>query len=361
MTSTIVTVIGARPQFVKAAVLSRTLRGRCREVLVHTGQHYDRGMSDVFFEELALPEPDHNLGINGGRHGAQTGAMMAAIEEVLVEIRPDLVLVYGDTNSTLAGALAGAKLVIPVAHVEAGLRSFNRAMPEEVNRVVTDHLASLLFAPSETAQRQLASEGITRGVHVVGDIMYDAVLEHRAIAAQRSAYPQCLGLAPGQYLLCTIHRAENADDRQRLGGILDGLARLDRPVVLPVHPRTRERLRAFALTLPANVHGIAPVGYLDMLALEAGSALILTDSGGVQKEAYYLEVPCVTLRDETEWVETVDAGCNMLAGADPARIEGAVRHMLARLPSKPPQLYGDGSTAGRITEVVVRAAHQGEM
>ena len=358
MTPTIVTVIGARPQFVKAALLSRALGGCCREVLVHTGQHYDPEMSDVFFAELGLAPPDHHLGIGGGRDGAQTGAMLTAIDQVLVDLEPDLVLVYGDTNSTLAGALAAAKLHIAVAHVEAGLRSFNRVMPEEINRVVTDHLSALLFAPSEVSREQLAAEGITRGVHVVGDIMYDAVLAHRDRAAEHSRYPRCLGVEAGAYCLCTLHRAENVDDRERLGGIITALARLDRTIVLPVHPRTRRRLADFGLTLPANVRAIAPVGYLDMLALEAASAVVLTDSGGVQKEAYYLQVPCVTLRSETEWVETVAAGWNVVAGVEPAAIETAVSSMATRDFPTHPELYGDGRAAERIAGAVIAAARR---
>ena len=349
----VLTVVGARPQFVKAAPLSLALRARCEEILVHTGQHYDASMSDVFFEELQLPAPDHHLGIGGGPHGAQTGAMLAGLERVIGDVRPDAVLVYGDTNSTLAGALAAAKMRIPIAHVEAGLRSFNRDMPEEINRVLTDHLSTLLFVPSDTAVRQLAREGITAGVHVVGDIMYDAVRMHRAHAMATSLYPAHLGLRPDGYYVATLHRAENVDDLTRLTSLVHALSSLDRPPVLPVHPRTRERLRAFKIDLPGGIRPIDPLGYVDMLALLAHSSAVLTDSGGVQKEAYYLEVPCVTLREETEWVETIDVGWNVLAGSDRARISAAVASAAHMRRASHPELYGDGSAASRIADLVV--------
>jgi len=356
---TVLTVLGARPQFVKAAPLTRVLRTRCREILVHTGQHYDASMSDVFFDELQLPRPDHHLGIGGGPHGARTGAMLSALESVMMDVRPGVVLVYGDTNSTLAGALAAAKLLIPVAHVEAGLRSFNRAMPEEINRVITDHLSALLLVPSETATRQLADEGISRGVHVVGDIMYDAVLMHRDHALRTSPYPAALGLAAHRYHLCTIHRAENVDNPERLHGIIEGLTRLDQPVVLPLHPRTRARLRTFGIVVPPAIRIMEPLGYLDMLALLSRASLVLTDSGGVQKEAYYLGVPCVTLREETEWVETVAAGWNVLVGAHSDSIERAVALTSAVRGREQPQLYGDGSTATRIVDLLVQTFAEG--
>ena len=344
------TVLGARPQFIKSAPLSAALRRRFQEVSVHTGQHYDAQMSAIFFEQLAIPIPDHHLGVGSGPHGAQTGAMLERLETVMQRERPDVVLVYGDTNSTLAGALAAAKLQIPVAHVEAGLRSFNRAMPEEINRVVTDHLSTWLFAPSSHAERQLAAEGVRRGVHVVGDIMLDAVLQHAERAQDLSPYPQAAQVCPGEFYLCTVHRAENTDDIGRLRGILEGLARLDQPVVLPLHPRTRKRLAEFGLTAGSNVRVIDPVGYLDMLQLERCASTILTDSGGVQKEAYYLAVPCVTLREETEWVETVELGWNLLAGSDPNAIAAAVdRHRQRRRPH--PSLYGTGDAAERIVQV----------
>ncbi len=340
------TVIGARPQFIKASPLSRVLRQEHEEILVHTGQHYDHGMSDVFFEELGIPEPDHHLGIGGGTHGEQTGAMLPALEALMLQRAPDIVIVFGDTNSTLAGALAGAKLGIPVAHVEAGLRSFKRTMPEEINRVVTDHISEYLFVPSEGSRAQLAREGITRGVHVVGDIMLDVILSARERAAG-SKYPGSLGLVRREYYLATVHRAENTDDECRLRGIMSGLQALEQPVVLPLHPRTRARMLALGVAAGANVRVIDPVGYLDMVRLQSDAACILTDSGGIQKEAYYLGVPCVTLRDETEWVETVQTGWNVLAGTQPDRIGEAVRDVTAARRPRP-VLYGLGDSAQRI-------------
>jgi UDP-N-acetylglucosamine 2-epimerase len=350
----LVTIVGARPQFIKAAPLSAALSGLLREVLVHTGQHYDTGMSEVFFAELGLLPPAYHLGINGGSHGAQTGAMLAAIEDVLLQEQPSIVLVYGDTNSTLAGALAAAKLCLPIAHVEAGLRSFNRAMPEEINRVVTDHLSTWLFAPSEVSRQQLECEGITQGVHVVGDIMYDAVLHNRQRAATISRYPTILGLGPREYYLCTIHRAENTDNEQNLRRIFQGLDQLDRQVILPLHPRTRKRLQDYTIQPGRNIVVLDPVGYFDMLQLQRLSACVLTDSGGVQKEAYYLEVPCVTLRNETEWVETVSAGWNRVVGTDPDTICQAARHFAVYRPPHCP-LYGTGQTAQQIVNILCNA------
>ncbi|MGH7322960.1 MAG: non-hydrolyzing UDP-N-acetylglucosamine 2-epimerase [Candidatus Rokuibacteriota bacterium] len=350
----VVTVVGARPQFIKAAPLSRRLRERHREVLVHTGQHYDDDMSALFFEELSIPSPDYHLGIGSGPHGAQTGAMLEALETVLLKERPEAVIVYGDTNSTLAGALAAAKLQMPIAHVEAGLRSFNRAMPEEINRVVTDHLSTWLFVPSDGARRQLEREGITEGVHVVGDIMADTLRVYGARSRDRTSILDQLRLQPGAYYLATVHRAENTDAAEALRSILEAFSRLDRVVVLPLHPRTRQRLAEHGLRVPDNVCLVPPAGYLDMLALEASAACVLTDSGGVQKEAYCLGVPCVTLRSETEWVETVEAGWNVIAGIDPERIVAAVRAMAGRRGARP-ELYGDGATAERI--VTILSAH----
>jgi UDP-GlcNAc3NAcA epimerase len=364
----ILTVIGARPQFIKAAPVSRAIRsaggGRTGtnaivEVLVHTGQHYDREMSDVFFQELDLPEPAHHLGVGAGPHGQQTGRMLEGVERVLEMERPDLVLVYGDTNSTLAGALAAGKLRIPIAHVEAGLRSFNRAMPEELNRVVTDHLAAYLFCPTHLAVKNLSCEGIVKGVHLVGDVMYDVLRMSLPIAKSRSQVLERLALSPKTYDVVTVHRAENTDVRERLAGILQALARLDRPAVFPCHPRTKKMIEQFglaSLVSASRVRMIEPLGYLDMLRLESDAAAILTDSGGMQKEAYWLGVPCVTLRDETEWVETVEAGWNRLAGTDPAAIVAAARAALdAGLP-EPGQLYGDGNTAERILAIVQAAS-----
>jgi UDP-N-acetylglucosamine 2-epimerase len=343
----VLSVVGARPQFIKAGPLSRELRRRHEEILVHTGQHYDAGMSDVFFAELDIPAPVCHLGVGSGLHGEQTGAMLRGLEQAIVEHRPDVVVVYGDTNSTLAGALAAGKLNIPVAHIEAGLRSFNRRMPEEINRVLTDHIATYLFAPSEQARVWLEREGIATGVYVVGDIMLDAILMHRRRAGERARYPRALGLEPGAYYVATVHRAENTDDHARLRGILAGLNGLGLPVVLPVHPRTQKQLALFGLATGDNVIPLEPLGYLDMVQLQACSACVLTDSGGVQKEAYYLEVPCVTLRDETEWVETVDAGWNVVVGTDPTTISEGVRRVTSQRPPHP-DLYGSGNTAQQI-------------
>ena len=340
----VVSVVGARPQFIKSAPMSRVLRRRHCQVLVHTGQHYDRELSAVFFDELDIPAPDYYLGVGSGPHGAQTGAMLQAIERVLISESPDWTLVYGDTNSTVAGALAAAKLHIPVAHVEAGLRSYNRRMPEEINRVVTDHVSDLLLCPSDTAARNLQAEGIARGVHVVGDVMVEALASAAEAARQRSEVLGSLRLSERAYLLVTVHRAENTDDPARLQSIVAALKSLAEPVVWPVHPRTRKALQALGCApgQSPHLHLVEPLGYLDMVRLEESARMILTDSGGIQKEAYWLGVPCLTLRDETEWVETVEAGWNRVVGVDPERIVDAVRSFSP--PVRRPQLYGDGPT-----------------
>lgn len=350
-TMKIVTIVGARPQFIKASPLTRELRRHHEEILVHTGQHYDYGMSDVFFEDLGIPPPNYHLGIGSGLHGAQTGAMLRTIEEVLEKERPETVIVYGDTNSTLAGALAAAKLHIPVAHIEAGLRSFNRSMPEEINRVVADHISTWLFTPSSVSREQLAQEGIKSGVHVVGDIMYDALLMHRDRADARSTVLARLELVPKSYYVATIHRAENTDLRENLAQLFGALDRLRKPVVFPLHPRTSRKLREYGIKPGKNIRCIDPVGYLDMLKIQKEASCVLTDSGGVQKEAYYLEVPCLTLRTETEWVETVATGWNRVCGTDPDRIIEAVGQMEGcRAPH--PHLYGEGDAAKRIVKVL---------
>jgi UDP-GlcNAc3NAcA epimerase len=323
----VASIVGTRPQFIKAAVVSRELRKQHQEVLIHTGQHYDDNMSQLFFRELDIPEPDYNLGVGSGPHGAQTGKMLVRIERVLRREKPDWVLVYGDTNSTLAGALAAAKLHIPVAHVEAGLRSFNRRMPEELNRILVSHVSDLLFAPTETAMKNLEREGLIGRAHLVGDVMEEALRYYLPIARRRSAILDQLQLEPKSYYLVTVHRAENTDSKQNLENILRALVQLDHPVVFPLHPRTRKMIERFGLGRFLNADGIRyldPVGYLEMLVLEENALTILTDSGGVQKEAYWLGVPCVTLREETEWVETVESGWNVLAGVEMERILAAI-------------------------------------
>lgn len=363
----IVTVVGARPQFVKAAALSRAVARHpgITERIVHTGQHFDDNMSEVFFRELGIPRPTINLAIPGGPHGATTGRMLEAIERVLTEDRPDWLLVFGDTNSTLAGALAAAKLHVPVAHVEAGLRSFNRAMPEEINRVLTDHASDLLFTPTRPAAENLRTEGIPESRIVpCGDVMLDAMLHAAQQARTQSTILARHGLTEKAYILATVHRAENTDDPARLAGIVEGLTRLTaiHPVVLPLHPRTRAALDAAGLLARAAdaLRLIDPVGYIDMVRLESGAALIATDSGGVQKEACFNAVPCVTLRDQTEWTELIEAGVNTLAGADPDAIEAAARGMMGR-PVDHAGLYGDGDAAGRIVaELIARTPLKGD-
>ncbi len=358
----IATVIGARPQFIKAAAVSSAIADHnrrvenqaasIREFIIHTGQHYDHGMSRVFFEELGIPAPDVNLKAGSGSHGKQTGRMLADLEEVLMDMKPDWVLVYGDTNSTLAAALAAVKLHIPVAHVESGLRSFNRKMPEEINRVVADHVSDLLFCPTETAVKNLSNEGVARGVHLVGDVMYDSVLHHSETAEKTSGILKTLDLEPGGYALATVHRAENTDNAGRLASILGALDRIageTMPVVTPMHPRTKK----MAASLNSPIHRlrvIEPVSYLEMLLLEKHSRVVLTDSGGVQKEAYWLETPCITLRDETEWTELLEHGCNCIAGADADAILEAFAAMKNRKIDAGLNLYGRGDASVKIIE-----------
>lgn len=352
----IVTVIGARPQFIKAAVVSRKLREYkgTQEVIVHTGQHFDANMSAVFFEELDIPHPDYHLNIGGGTHGQNTGRMIEAIETQLLREQPDWVLVYGDTDSTLAGALAAVKLHIPVAHVEAGLRSFNRLMPEEINRILTDHASEQLFAPTETAVHNLAKEGLTGdNVHNVGDVMYDAALFYSEKAEQISKILDEFGLTEKSYILATLHRQENVDDPMRFANILQGLASSDKPIILPLHPRTRKRIQEFGLTLPSLIKVIDPVGYLDMVMLEKHAAQIATDSGGVQKEAYFHKVPCITLRNETEWVELIESGVNRLVGADPSKIASSLDMQVEHSYFMNP-LYGTGASADAIVSSLIK-------
>lgn len=353
----ILTVVGARPQFIKAAVVSRELRARpsLREVLVHTGQHYDDSMSKVFFEQLGLPEADINLGIGSGSHGAQTGRMLEALEQVLLKETPDWVLVYGDTNSTLAGALVAAKLGLPLAHVEAGLRSFQRAMPEEINRVLTDRVSDLLFAPTETAVANLKREGVDSAkVRLVGDVMFDAALEYVG-RADRAGLLKSFGVGEKDFILVTIHRAENTDDGKRLVAILDGLGKVAAKtrILFPLHPRTKAALEREGLLQRARamMSCVEPLGYVEMLGLERAASAVITDSGGVQKEAFFLGTPCLILRPTTEWVELVEQGCARLC--EPAALPEAVDNPPRPPQDVPPGLFGGGQTACRIVDALL--------
>jgi UDP-GlcNAc3NAcA epimerase len=355
----IASVVGARPQFIKAAPVMKAIEERGHQILlIHTGQHYDPGMSEIFFEQLSLRCPDVNLGVGSGPHGSQIGRMLAGVEQVLMERQPDWAIVYGDTNTTLAGALAACKLRVRLAHVEAGLRSFNRSMPEEHNRVLTDHCSDLLLCPTRTAVENLAREGISSGVQMVGDTMCDAVRQFVSVARRRSTVLEKLGVMPGKYLLATVHRPYNTDNLVSLRNIIETLGKLDETVVFPMHPRTVQSLElhscvAPALRMPPNVVATPPAGYLDMLVLEENARVILTDSGGVQKEACILGVPCVTLRPETEWVETVHAGWNVLAGSDPQCIRDAVARK--DWPTARADVFGDGAASGRIAALLENA------
>jgi len=354
----ILSIVGARPQFVKAAPLLREFARRtCEHVLVHTGQHYDYEMSQVFFDQLQIAPPDYSLGVGSDSHAAQTAEMMRRLEPALAAQQPDWVLVFGDTNSTLAGALTAAKMKLRIGHVEAGLRSFNRAMPEEINRIVADHVAGLLFAPNPGAARQLAAEGIRSGVHLVGDLMLDLALETSAMLPPRPDIARRLGVAGKEYAVATVHRASNTDDADAFGRIAAGLRRIGMPVVFPVHPRAASLARRF---LPAGASDpvvvVEPMPYQDMIALVRGARVVLTDSGGLQKEAVVLGVPCVTLRDETEWPETLESGWNALAGTDPERIAA----LAARpAPKRPSAFFGsDGGCARRIADVLLDGSAQ---
>jgi UDP-GlcNAc3NAcA epimerase len=363
----ILSVVGARPQFIKVAAFHRACEqnnatcpgSRIQHQLVHTGQHYDWAMSDAFFDELDLPNPDVHLGVGSASHGMQTGKMLTSLEPTLVSLQPEVVVVYGDTNSTLAGALAAAKLHLPVAHVEAGLRSFCREMPEEINRVVTDHVSTILFCPSKSAVENLGAEGIVEGVHLVGDLMYDALRASLPSEVEQRSLIEVMGLVERGYALATLHRAANTDDLGRLGRMMEALDLIcaaSLPVILPMHPRTRERLGRTGRT--ALVQVIEPLGHRQMLALAANARVILTDSGGLQKEALWLRVPCVTLRDETEWPETVEMGWNTLVSDDPTRIvEAALRP--ADSPRREP-VYGSGGAAEQMLEILFDLAALGQ-
>lgn len=359
----IISVVGARPQFIKIAPLIKALdkhnlehrTQKIKHILVHTGQHYDLEMSGLFFQELSIPEPDYNLGVGSGSHSYQVGKMLINLEQVLVKEKPDVVLVYGDTNSTLAGALAAAKLQIPVGHIEAGLRSFNRKMPEEINRVLTDHISDYLFCPTETAIRNLRNEGIQSPIAVnVGDVMYDAILDNIKLAEEKSNILQSLNLKPKEYYLTTVHRAENTDSKDNLISIIESLQMLDLPVIFPIHPRTKKTIKQYGnITIEQynNILFIDPVSYLDMLVLEKNAKKILTDSGGVQKEAYFLKVPCITLREETEWIETVESSWNVLVETNKEKIIKAIKNFNPRKSQH--KYFGDGKTAKRIVKITL--------
>ncbi len=357
----IITIVGARPQFVKAAMLSRAISMRNKEgmsfeeKLIHTGQHYDENMSRVFFHEMGILKPTWQLHCGNHTHGAMTGQMLMDIEKILIDNQPDYVLVYGDTNSTLAGALAASKLHIPVVHVEAGLRSFNKAMPEEINRILTDHVSSILCCPTQTAVQNLHKENITKGVYHVGDIMYDAALLFGKEAEQRSTILQTLGLSPKEFLLCTVHRAENTDSQERLCQIAQAWTEIaaSERIVIPLHPRTRIYLEKYnllaTLQQQSNILFTAPLGFLDMVMLERNARIILTDSGGIQKEAYFHKTPCITLREETEWTETIESGWNQLAGFHAKDI---IKCLSTSNDRKEIQEYGDGNTAQKILDLL---------
>lgn len=340
-------IVGARPQFIKLAPVSRALRQGHDEIIIHTGQHYDERLSATFFDELEIPAPDYHLEVGSMPHGAQTGRMLEAIEQVLIREKPDGVIVFGDTNSTLAGALAAAKLHIPVVHVEAGLRSFNRQMPEEINRVLTDHVSARLFCPTETAREHLSREGITHGVEVVGDVMYDVLLRLQPrLASQADEKLSELGAPAGEFLLLTIHRPVNTDDREAMRRIARALTDTEMPVIFPVHPRTRHLLSQYDIEWGHRIQLVEPLGYLDMLTLQQFARHIVTDSGGVQKEAYLLGIPCVTLRDETEWPETLMSGWNVLTGSNYEALLHALQAPIPQPSGAHP--FGNGDAAERI-------------
>ncbi|MBO0602542.1 UDP-N-acetylglucosamine 2-epimerase (non-hydrolyzing) [Sporosarcina sp. E16_3] len=349
----ILTIAGTRPQLVKIAAVSRVLRESFAEVLVNTGQHYDYNMAGVFFDELNIPKPDYDLGIGSESHGRQTGKMMMAVEEIVEKEKPDAILVYGDTNSTLAGAIVASKLHIPIIHIEAGLRSYNKEMPEEINRIMTDHVSTLLFAPTDLAVANLAKESITEGVHQVGDVMYDAVLYNIALAEEKHSLSD-YDLSSGEYVLGTIHRADNTDNKNRLEAVLKAFSALEEKVYLPLHPRTKSKIDSFGLNSileqANNINIVEPISYLEMLLLEKHAKAIVTDSGGVQKEAYFAKVPCITLRDQTEWLETIETGWNQLV--NPLKVDLAEKLSKLRFGQPIEDLYGDGNAAEKIVVIL---------
>jgi UDP-GlcNAc3NAcA epimerase len=348
----IVSIVGARPQFIKCAPVSKELRKNHHELLVHTGQHYDEEMSKLFFDELQIPKPEHNLGVGSGLHGKQTGEMLIEIEKILLDERPDVVLIYGDTNSTVAGALAAAKLHIAIGHVEAGLRSFDKSMPEEINRIVSDHVSDILFVPTITGVKNLKREGITNGVYHIGDVMYDALLNNIKIAEKKSDILKKLDLKKKEYLLATVHRPSNTDNKENLLSILEGFSEINEKIVFPIHPRTKKFIDNHNLKnkIGKNILVIKPVGYLDFIMLEKNALKILTDSGGIQKEAYMLKVPCITLRENTEWVETVKDSWNILVGANKKKIVNATHNFLPKKKQK--NYFGDGFASKKIKDIL---------
>lgn len=359
----ILTIIGARPQFIKAAPFSEEFRKDNEEILVHTGQHYDENMSDIFFDELRIPKPDYNLGVGSGSHGKQTASMLEGIEEIILKEKPDGVLVYGDTNSTFAGALAASKLHVPVYHVEAGLRSYNKLMPEEQNRILTDHISDMLLCPTQTAVDNLKREGITAGVINTGDIMYDTVLRNIGIANEKYSNGTWFDeivrengdinrLTEKGYYLATIHRAENTDNPEKLSKIFRAFSELDKPVLLPLHPRTKKLVENLNIELK-NIIIINPVGYLLMLSLTSNAYMVITDSGGLQKEAYFLKTPCTTLRDQTEWVETLENSWNVLSQIDVEEIKTKVQRKLTCLQHPQPNSFGKGDATLKICEAII--------
>jgi UDP-N-acetylglucosamine 2-epimerase len=346
----ILSIVGARPEFIQSAPVSKALRNQHQEILVHTGQHYDYLMSQTFFDEIGIPTPDYNLEVGSGSHAKQTAEILVRLEEVMLKEQPGLVIIRGDTNSTLAGALAASKLHIPIAHIEAGERSFDRRMPEEINRLAADRLSDLFFCVSQTAVQHLRGEGIRDSVHWVGDVMLDAMLANLPLAREKSSILGRLGIASKKYALVTIHRAANTDDPGRLRKILSALSRVEDEVIFPVHPRTRGVIEKLEVEVGERVRMIEPVGYYDMVVLEENARLIATDSGGVQREAYFLKVPCLTLRDETEWTETVEAGWNRLVGADEQAILSAWRSF--NPPDVQSPIFGDGTASEKILQIV---------
>jgi len=348
-------VVGARPQFVKMAAFHRAcMKKDIKHYILHTGQHYDANMSEVFFDELDIPKPDQNLGIGGGSHGENTGRMIEAIEAILLKEKPDWLVVFGDTDSTLAAAIAATKIHIPIAHIEAGLRSFNRTMPEEVNRVLTDHVSSLLFTGTLSANENLKNEGVPEScIHTCGDIMYDVAQYYKEKDNNTSILSE-LGLKPNQFVLATVHRAENTSTKEKMEAIVEIFSMIEAQVVLPLHPRTAKSMKDFQLSFPENLKIIQPIGYLDMLELESHAEMILTDSGGVQKEAYFHKKPCITLREETEWVELVHAGVNFIVGLDIDRVQAAVSQIKASELDFSQNLYGDGFSADRMVDRIIK-------